>query len=687
MKKKNVNRMKNLESFIQSKLALSIFILFSGISMQAQNAITGTAQKQKNYLLTSPDNKLSVNIKTGLNLSWSVAHDGQAVVAPSVAKIALNTGEVLGKSVEVISAKEVTINETFSTVAYKKDKVQNWCKQLTLKCKGGYGIVFRAYNHGVAYRFFITGRKDNLIIQSEQAEFNFDKDYTAFISHISGLRGGEKYSTGFEEFYTETPLSKFNKDTLGTLPMMVKLNNNKKVVVLEADVQDYPGMFIQYNKNAEYGIKATFAPYPTEEKLGGLNNWNDMVIKRGDYIAKVKGTRSFPWRIVAVSEKDKDLLNNDIVQCLSEPNKISNTSWIKPGKVAWDYWNDWNISHVDFKAGVNTQTYKHYIDFAAANHLEYVILDEGWSDIWDMNKVKPNVDLKELIAYGKQKNVDLILWCIKYALSLDPEGFCAKYSAMGIKGFKIDFLDRNDQKMTSFCYEIASVAAKHHLLIDFHGVFPPQGLQRTWPNAINFEGVRGLENMKGSNDDRALEYDLSIPYLRMMAGPMDYTPGAMRNATRGKAQINYSSPMSMGTRCHQMAMYVLYEAPLQMLSDSPTAYMKEQECTDFIAGVPTVFNETVALDGQFGEYAIIARKKDNVWYVGGMTNWNDKDVTVDFSFLGAGNYTAEIFKDGINAGKDATDYKKEIITVDKTQKINLHLASGGGFAIRLNVIK
>jgi alpha-glucosidase len=643
------------------------------------NAISLYSQQEKKFSLLSPDGKISINTVVGTGLQWEVKHGTDLVILPSSVSLQLQSGEVLGKNVKIISSKKTTIDRVIDAIAYKKKTIVDQYNELTLNFTGDYGIVFRAYNDGVAYRFF-TNKKVSLVIQSEQAEFNFDKDYKVFIPHTSDLRGGERYTCSFEEFYTETSLSKINKDTLGYLPLLVELNNNKKAVLLEADVQDYPGMFVQVNQQTQYGIKGTFAPYPLEEALGGFNRINYMVTKRAGYMAKVNGTRKFPWRIIVVSEQDKDLLNNDMVQKLSEPNKIENTSWIKPGKVAWDWWNDWNITNVDFKAGVNTPTYKYYIDFASANHIEYIVLDEGWSDDWDLNKLNTNIDLKDLLAYAKQKNVGLILWSTWYALSRDIDGLCTKYAAMGVKGFKVDFLDRDDQKMIASCYEMAAIAATHQLLLDFHGMFKPQGLQRTWPNVINFEAVRGMEWMKWSADERVPRHEVSIPFIRMMAGPLDYTPGAMRNATKGNARANHSLPMSMGTRCHQIAMYIVYEAPLQMLADNPTAYMKEQACTDFIAKIPTTFNETVALDGKLGEYVAIARRKENSWYVGMMSNWDARAMTIDLSFLGEGNYEAEIFEDGINADRDATDYKREVIKVTAKDRLTVKMGSGGGWA-------
>ena len=361
---------------------------------------------------------------------------------------------------------------------------------------------------------------------------------------------------------------------------------------------------------------------------------------------------------------------------------MSNASWIRPGKVAWDWWNNWNVSHVDFRAGVNTETYKYYADFASANHIDYILLDEGWSDDRDIMSIVPEINLKQIIDYAKAKNVGVWLWMGSYPLDQKMEEAFSAYSQMGVKGFKIDFMDRDDQNMVEFYYRVAKTAAAHHIMIDFHGAYKPTGLQRTYPNIVNVEGVHGMEQLKWSNPDMP-KFDVSIPFIRMIAGPMDYTPGAMRNATKESFRPVYSMPMSQGTRCHQLAMYVMYEAPFEMLSDNPTAYMREAESVDFIASVPTTFDETIALEGKIGEYGAIARKKGNNWYIGAMTNWNARDIVLDLSFLSAGNYEAEIFKDGINADRDATDYKKEKIQLSAKDKLTIHLSSGGGWAARI----
>lgn len=643
------------------------------------SSVTLLAQQQKVYHVKSPDSKIDITIEAGTALSWSVKHQADLIIAPSVISLTIDNGEVLGSNVKVISAKTVSVNSSFSTALYKKKSVVDQYNQLTITCKADYGIVVRAYNDGVAYRFF-TWKKGMITVFSEQAEFNFNEDYATLIPYVRDLRGKEQYIQSFEALYTKQTLSKVYTDTLGFLPVLIN-EGKKKAVIVEAGLEDYPGMFV--NSNSKNGLKGVFAPYPLEFFQGGYNKLNTMVSKRADYIAKVNGIRSFPWRAVVISDNDAALLNNDLVQKLSAPSRIADESWIKPGKVAWDWWNDWNISHVDFRAGINTETYKYYIDFAAANKLEYIILDEGWSDDMDLMKVSDKMNLKEIIAYGKQKNVGVILWAGWYAVDQKMDEAFSKYAAMGVKGFKIDFMDRDDQPMVASLFAIAKKAAEYKLIIDYHGMFKPTGLQRTYPNVVNFEGVKGLENSKWTPNDDVPEYEVMLPFIRMVAGPMDYTPGAMRNAAKPNFRPSNSMPMSQGTRCHQLAMYVIFEAPLQMLADNPTAYMKEQECADFIAGVPTVFDETVALNGKLGEYVAIARKKDNSWYVGAMTNWSERDLTIDFSFLGEGNYEAVVFADGLNADRDATDYKKITSSITASTKMKIHLAPGGGFAMRI----
>jgi len=639
------------------------------------------SQKKQDFILKSPDGKIEVKIEVSDKISWTLFHEKDLILSPSEMSLTIDENIVLGKNPIVINSKRESVDASFETPFYKKKSVQDKYNKIVLNFKNDFTIEYRVFNDGAAYRF-ITKKKKDIAVKWEEVQLNFDKDYNTLMPYVRDLRNPkDPYISSFEAQYENKKISEFAKDTLAFLPFLIDFKNHKKAVFLEANLEDYPGLFVT-NNNSKSGFESRFSKYPLQEKNGGFNNINRLITERANYLVKTKGTRNFPWRIIVISKNDADLANNDMVQKLSEPTKIKDISWIKPGKVAWDWWNDWNIYNIDFKAGINTQTYKYYIDFASKNKVEYVVLDEGWSLEDDIMKHNPNVDLVALIAYGKERNVGIILWSSWMALTKNTLGIFKNYATLGIKGFKVDFLDRDDAKMVNSVYDIAQKAADSKLLLDFHGMYKPTRIQRTFPNILNFEGVKGLENNKWTPNDDVPLYDCSIPFIRMMAGPMDYTPGAMRNATKREFKPSHSNPESQGTRCHQLALYTIFEAPLQMMADSPTAYMKEQESTDFIAKIPTTFDETVALDGEVGKFITIARKKANIWYLGAITNWDSREITIDFSFLEKGKkFEADIFSDGINADKAAIDYKREKITVNSATKLKYRLASGGGLAM------
>lgn len=642
------------------------------------------APKNKTFEVKSPNAGIVLKIDVGQKIQWSVDHKGQQIIEPSAISLELENGEQLGNNSKIISSDLKSIDTEFKAINYRKAIVKDQYGLLKLTFKGDFGVEFRVYDDAVAYRFF-TKKKGDVVVKNEEANFNFTADHQAFIPYLWDYRGGEIFNASFESPYSEQRISEFATDSLAILPLLVDVGQGKKAVIMEADLEDYPGMFLNLN-NTGKGFKGVHAAYPLEVKVGGYENMNRIPIKRADYIAKVDGSRTFPWRVMAISEEDKDLLNNDIVQKLAAPSRIEDPGWIEVGQVAWDWWNDYNITGVDFVAGMNTPTFKYYIDFAAANGAKYIILDWKWSARFDLNDVNPDVDLEEIIAYGKSKGVGVILWAAWVTIYEQMEEVFPKYAAMGVKGWKIDFIDRDDQLAVRSTYEIAELAAKYHMLVDYHGVFKPTGLQRTYPNVVGYEGVYGLENFKWADKD-APRYALTIPFIRNMAGPMDYTSGAMRNATQADFVARNHATMSKGTRCHQLAQYVVFEVPIQMLSDSPTAYMKEQECTDFITSIPTIFDETVPLDGEVGEYVSIARKKGDNWYVGAMTNWTARELMIDLSFLPAGTYQAEIFSDGINSDKEATDYKKDVIRVTSGEKLQIRMYPGGGWAARFTPVK
>ncbi|PWG80938.1 glycoside hydrolase family 97 protein [Pararcticibacter amylolyticus] len=641
---------------------------------------------QKKFELKSPDGKLAATVSAGSQVSYSVSYEGDILLKPSSLSMELDKGVTWGRDSKLQNAKTSSVRQEIDAHFYKRNKITDHYNELTLHFRENFSLIFRAYNEGIAYRFVSTGTRD-IIVKNEEASFNFDKDYSAYVPYVKGkFKDTEsQFFNSFENEYTYAPLSRMNRDKLAFTPLVVCLDKGRKICLAESDLESYPGMFLS-NKTGSLSLSSSFAPYPAAAEQGGHNQLQQLVTSRQPYIAKSKAKSRFPWRIIIVSAKDKELADNDMVYKLASPTRLTDLSWIKPGKVAWEWWNHWGLSNVDFEAGVNNDTYKAYIDFASKNKIEYVILDEGWAVNLkaDMFSIVPEIDLKNLVAYANSKNVGLILWAGYYAFERDMERVCRHYSEMGIKGFKIDFMDRDDQQMVDFHYRAAVTAAKYKMLVDFHGTYKPTGINRTYPNVINFEAVHGLEQMKWTGPELdQVTYDVTMPFIRMVAGPVDYTQGAMRNATKRTHRGINDEPMSQGTRCRQLAEYVIFESPLNMLCDSPTSYEKEQECTNFISAVPTVWDNTVALDGKIGQYLSIARRKADVWYVGALTNWDARKLELDLSFLDEGDYMAEVYRDGANANRIASDYKKETIAVPSNRKLTVSMAQGGGFAMKI----
>ena len=652
---------------------LSLLLLIGNASLAA---------KEKKYVLSSPDGTLKVEISVGNELAYQVMHGNDTILSHSNIGLVLENGTIVGKTPRITGERRRKIKDNMESPFYRFKEFVATGNELDLKLKGGFGIIFRAYNEGVAYRFYTTQSSD-IIIKEEQAEFNFKEDYTAYLPYTTNDK--KPMAMAYQNVYDIIPLSKA-QPKLAFLPVTVDCGS-VKLTLLESDLEAYPGMFVQ-SQQGKYGLKGVFAPYPAKTDFYPWRK-QEYVTETTDFISRSRGSRSYPWRVLAITEKDTDMPVNNLVYALASPNRIGDTSWIKTGKVAWDWWNDWNLKGVPFKAGINMDTYKYYIDFASRNGLEFIVLDEGWYDpkSGDMLTVIPELDLPELIAYGKSKGVEIVLWTVFNVLDSQLEAACKKYADMGIKGFKVDFLDRDDQTAVEMVYRIAEMTARYKLTLDLHGIYKPTGINRTYPHIINFESVFGMEEVKWTDIKNNMPlYDVTFPYIRMMAGPVDYTPGAMRNATKADWRAMYYTPASMGTRCHQLAAYIVHDSPFTMLCDAPTNYLNEQECVDFIASLPVEVDSTFIASGELGKYIVTVRKKDVNWYIGGMTNWDERDVQLDFSFLPEGmSYTAVLFKDGVNANKQAEDYRKETIRIDKDSRLTLHLASGGGFAMKLEL--
>lgn len=652
---------------------LSLLLLIGNASLAA---------KEKKYVLSSPDGTLKMEISAGNELAYQVMHGNDTILSHSNIGLVLENGTIVGKTPRITGERRRKIKDNIESPFYRFKEFVATGNELDLKLKGGFGIIFRAYNEGVAYRFYTTQSSD-IIIKEEQAEFNFKEDYTAYLPYTTNDK--KPMAMAYQNVYDITPLSKA-QPKLAFLPVTVDCSS-VKLTLLESDLEAYPDMFVQ-SQQGKYGLKGVFAPYPAKTDFYPWRK-QEYVTETTDFISRSRGSRSYPWRVLAITEKDTDMPVNNLVYALASPNRIGDTSWIKTGKVAWDWWNDWNLKGVPFKAGINMDTYKYYIDFASRNGLEFIVLDEGWyaPKSGDMLTVIPELDLPELIAYGKSKGVEIVLWTVFNVLDSQLEAACKKYADMGIKGFKVDFLDRDDQTAVEMVYRIAEMTARYKLTLDLHGIYKPTGINRTYPHIINFESVFGMEEVKWTDIKNNMPlYDVTFPYIRMMAGPVDYTPGAMRNATKADWRAMYYTPASMGTRCHQLAAYIVHDSPFTMLCDAPTNYLNEQECVDFIASLPVEVDSTFIASGELGKYIVTVRKKDVNWYIGGMTNWDERDVQLDFSFLPEGvSYTAVLFKDGVNANKQAEDYRKETIRIDKDSRLTLHLASGGGFAMKLEL--
>jgi alpha-glucosidase len=624
-------------------------------------------------IIVSHSNKRILSVKAGLGVSDFRLSKVRVYSKESQGLVRVKSGFSLGK----------VLSEKTEAPFYRQKSVQTSWREMHLKLDNGFGVEIRAYDEGVAYRFYTTNKKES-IITNETADFCFPEDSKAWLAYSTNDE--KPFAMAFQNYYDETKLSEA-KDKYAFLPATIACGD-VKVTILESDLRSYPGMFLKSHKgDSPYcEMSAAFAKYP---KKMGYYKWRGMsyVEETEDFIAKSFGARTYPWRVMAITEKDTEMPVNNLVYALATPNQIGDTSWIKPGKVAWDWWNDWNLKGVDFEAGINTRTYQYYIDFAAKNHIPYVVLDEGWYDSSKGDIMNPiaAIDLQGLIDYGQQRGVSIVLWTVFNVLDEHLVEACEKYQAMGIKGFKIDFMDRNDQNAVEMAERLAKTCARYQLFVDYHGYFTPTGMNRTYPNILNYEGVFGMEEARWAKKETDMpQYDVTFPFIRMMAGPVDFTPGAMRNGTKYNWVECYQNPVSMGTRCHQLACYVVQDSPFTMLCDTPTNYEREQECTDFITSIPDTFDETRVIQGLIGNYIVSARRNGSDWYVGGQTNWDGREVDLSLDFLRPGeSYQATIVTDGINANHNAEDYRIEHQTLSANSQLKLNMASGGGFVIIL----
>jgi len=624
--------------------------------------------------VSSPNGNIIVQINTDNQLHYTIYFRDKILISPSPIGMTLDDGNVIGSKPKILSQDGRTIKEVWNPAVPRKNRsVPNHFQEQIFTFDGNYDLVVRCYDHAVAWRI-VTHFKHCVKVKNELTQFNFIEDHPLYAT-VDDKASKNDFITSQERPYQYQKFSQIDPSKLIYPPVAVEIDEGLKVVITESDLADYPGMWFSVCEN-QSALKTRFPAYVLDEPdyIKGAEN-----LHRADYIADTNGTRCFPWRVIVIAEEDKTLLETEIVDLLASEQVLEDTSWIKPGRVAWDWWNANNLWGVNFEAGINTATYKYYIDFASRYGIEYIVLDEGWSDGKDLFKINPNINLSELIQYGKEKNVGIILWCIGFTLDRQLEKALQAFEEWGVKGVKVDFMNRDDQNMVRYYHRLAEAAARRHLLVDFHSAYKPTGLRRKYPNVITREGVCGLEHNKWS-DKPDPEFNVIIPFVRQLAGPMDYTPGAMNNANKEDFRDIFNRPMSMGTRCHQLAMYVIYESPLQMLCDSPTAYENNPHCIEFLAQIPTIWDQTIVLDAKISDSILMARRKGEKWYAAAMTDWTPREITLDLSFLPEGTYEIQMASDGLNAKRMPIDHQHSIDSVTNQSKLKIKLAPGGGWA-------
>lgn len=623
----------------------------------------------KTYDLVSPDGKVKVAVEIGEAIEYSLSYDDEEILAPS--RIGLEfKGKPLSYSVRKVTRR--TIDQMhYAVVPVKARESREHCSELKIAFKGNWAVVFRAYDDGVAYRFETSFKDPEVYVADETAAYVFAKDNDVYWANEKN----PDFITHCEAFFKEMKLSEIVKEQYAYLPVSMKTPEGTRVVITEADMFDYPNMFLFGGQG-----QTLQAEYPEVILSYDMRTDRDVTLtQKADYIAKTDGTRTYPWRVMTIGD-DRSLLENNLAWMLSSKEYSDDLSWLRPGKISWEWWAMLNVYGVDFEAGVNTDTYKYYVDFAADYGLEYILMDEGWSAS-TLNVVEPNpeLDLAEIISYADSKGVGVVLWTLWTPMMKDMEGILDTYRDWGVKGIKIDFMQMCDQNMVNFYEDVARECFERHLLVDYHGAFKPAGLQRKYPNAMTYEGVYGMEHDKCSYDISP-EHDLVLPFTRMVAGPMDYTPGATINATKEDFRERWEHPMSQGTRAHQAAIFIAFESPLTMMCDSPSNYYRNHEYARFLASITTVWDETVALEAKAGDYLLMARRNGDVWYVAGLNDWTGRELQATLDFLGEGEYEAEIFSDGVNANRWAEDYRLERVKVRKGDALPVKMANGGGWA-------
>lgn len=655
------------------KLFLPIIIFLvsaAGIQLHAADSV----------FVYSPNRHIKVIVRIGPQLSYSVYFNDAVIIQPSFIDLQLTNGAGLTKDLRIKKTSFITIDSNIvSPVPERRRNIPDHFNQLTIDFKQPFLLQFKAYDDGVAYRIGLKF-KDSVLVKNELADIHFLPREKVLMPRIEYRNDADSFHTSFEGVYDEKQIDSLDSKTLTYSPVLVTTHVGIKIGITESDLDDYPGMFLRGTGN--HSLTSAFAAFPMEQKLypGDYPQW--VVTRRENFIAKIKGTRLLPWRAFIIAQEDKELPSNDLVYKLAAASKLPDVSWVHPGKCTDEWIIGLNLFEVPFKAGLNTASYLYYIDFARRFGFDRIMMDAGWSDTRDLFKINPAINMESIIAYAKEQGIKLSMWTLASTLDRQLDSALDRFNKWGVDFIMTDFMDRDDQQMVRFYQRITEACAKHKLMIMFHGAYPPKGFNRTWPNNITREGVMGSEFNIWSNKVTP-DHDVTLPFTRMLAGPFDYEPGYLNNANRQQFRMVEKNPESQGTRCHQLAMFVVYDNPLQIFSGNPSQANREPAFMQLLGSLPTIWDETIIVDAKVGDYIVTARRHGNDWYIGGMTGWNAREINLPLSFLGDGRYDATFCTDGVNADNYASDYSITFKPLTATATTKINMAPGGGFLIKL----
>jgi len=647
-----------------------LFCLLAAALTAALTALTAFAapDRLKTYTFQSPDGTVSVILSTGKGaISYQVLKDGKPVYA--VTDICLKTGSETIPSGNVKVGKARSVQDSFQPVVpLKFSTVNENYREVTLTLGKGVSMLLRVMDNGVAYRF-VMDRKGDVDVYDDHFRLVPAEGFTA------NYQTARSFNTSSEEPYRSGTLSEWaaSDRKMATSPLLLSGPDDTQLLIGESDLDDYPHLFLTTDGQA---VVPTYPKAPLRWEPRG--DRSEEIVEEAPYIARTSASRSFPWRWVAVTDS-KGIIEQTIPAQLARRSVLEDVSWIHPGQFSWEWWNGAAPygPDVDFEAGCNLATYKYFADFAAKFGVEYILLDEGWAvSTEDPFHGNADLDIHELIRYCNGIGVKIVLWVPWLTVYNHFDTIFKTYAEWGIPAVKIDFMDHADQWMVNFYKKVTAEAAKYHIVLDWHGAFTPAGLEYEYPNLLSYEGILGLEQMERCKPENTLW----LPFIRNAVGAADFTPGGMFNMQPERYRAVRPNSGAPGTRAYNMALYVVLESGVQMLCDNPTRYYQNEDCTRFIASVPTTWDETRALEAKAGEYVVVAKRKGSKWFIGGITNGTERDFTLRLDFLSPGPHRMTAFKDGLNAGYQAMHYNKVEQSVDAASTVQVHMARNGGWA-------